>query len=138
MALIEIKKDPSPRELRIFGALLLLLFALIAGVVYWRTSDRLLAGGIAAGGTVLGAVYWVAPPLRRPIYLGWTYAAFPIGWCVSALALAVAYYAVLTPVGLLLRLVGHDPMRRGRRAAAKSYWIRREANRPPPSYFRQY
>ena len=38
--------------------------------------------------------------------------ALPIGILVSTVVLAVTYYLVLTPIGLLARLFGYDPMAR--------------------------
>ena len=48
------------------------------------------------------------------MFLGWMYAAFPIGWTISHLLLLAVYYFVLTPVGLALRLTGRDPVDLGR------------------------
>ena len=60
------------------------------------------------------------------IYLGMAYAAFPIGLVISHAILAAVYYAVLTPIGLLMHLVGRDPMRRRFDPQAESYWIERK------------
>ena len=35
--MIEIRKDPSPRELRWFGLLFLLFFAIVGGIIYGAT-----------------------------------------------------------------------------------------------------
>jgi len=138
MALIELKTDPSPRELRIFGLLLLLFAGVVAAAVYWRSGslDHATWVGGAVGG--LAVVYLALPPLRRWIYLGWIYLTFPIGWVISTLLLGVTYYGVLTPLGLLMRLVGRDPMQRKLDPAASSYWLSRGPERPRSSYFRQF
>jgi hypothetical protein len=72
------------------------------------------------------------------MYIGWMYLAFPIGWTVSHVLLAVTYYLVLTPIGLIMRAVGRDPMRRRLDPEAKSYWIEHRPDRDPSRYFRQY
>jgi len=67
------------------------------------------------------------------------YAAFPIGWTVSHVLLAVVYFAVLTPTGLGLRLLGYDPMSRRDRSEEKtSYWERECAPENRERYFRQF
>jgi len=48
------------------------------------------------------------------------------------------YYGVLTPIALLLRLRGHDPMRRRFDPDAKTYW---QPHKPPTDrsrYFKRY
>jgi len=57
---------------------------------------------------------------------------------VSFVILAAIYYAVLTPIGLLMRLVGYDPMCRRRDANAASYWTSREPVDDVRRYFRQF
>ena len=51
-------------------------------------------------------VYAAIPMSRKWIYLGWIYAAFPIGWTVSHLLLAAIYYLIVTPIALAVRLAG--------------------------------
>jgi predicted membrane metal-binding protein len=51
---------------------------------------------------------------------------------VSPLALGILFYAVLTPLGSLMRLLGKDPMRLKFDPAAATYWMRREPPGPPP------
>ena len=112
MALLEINRHPSARELRWFGMLLAVSVALAGGLVYWRLEAPAAARLIWTAGAALAAVYAVAAPFRRWIWLGWLYAAFPIGWTLSHVALAATYYLVLTPIGLLLRLVHGNPLDR--------------------------
>ena len=66
------------------------------------------------------------------------YAVYPIGWTVSHLALAVVYYLVVTPIGLLMRLFGRDPMRRKFDPSATTYWQPHESPDEPERYFRQF
>ncbi len=138
MAIIEIDRDPSPKVLRWFGVLLGLFFLLIGGVLTWRagpgTATKVLF--ILAG--VLPALYYLVPPLRRPMYLGWIYLAWPIGIVLSFTLLAVIYYLILTPIGLVMRLVRRDPMQRGFDASADTYWIPRTRQPDPERYFRPY
>ena len=72
------------------------------------------------------------------IMLNWTRAASPIGWTISTLVLAVVYYLVLTPIGLIMRVVGYDPMHRKIDRDATTYWIARESQTDAKRYFRQF
>lgn len=138
MGLIQINKTPSARELRWFGVLLALFFGVIGILVRFNSGEGP-AIAVWGGGATLAAVYAVVPAVRRPLYLGWMYAAFPIGWTVSHLVLAAVYYLALTPIGVLARLFGHNPMQRGFDPAADSYWKRRPPREEDPArYFKQF
>jgi hypothetical protein len=65
-------------------------------------------------------------------------AALPIGWTISHLVLGAVYYLVLTPIGLVMRLLGRDPMQRRFDRSAKSYWIERTPRTDPSRHFRQF
>ncbi len=49
----------------------------------------------------------------RWVYIGWMILAFPIGWTVSQVMLAVMFFGLFTPIGLVFRLIGRDPLHRG-------------------------
>ena len=51
------------------------------------------------------------PPLR-PLFIGLSAVTMPIGIVVSYTVLAVVFYGVLTPIGLVMRLFGRDTMQR--------------------------
>ncbi|MFM7833168.1 MAG: SxtJ family membrane protein, partial [Planctomycetaceae bacterium] len=51
------------------------------------------------------------PSFLRVLYVGWSLAAFPVGWLMSHLLLFAMYFGVFWPTGCLLRLLGWDPLR---------------------------
>ena len=59
-------------------------------------------------------------------------------WTLSHVALAATYYLVLTPIGLLLRLVHGNPLDRAPDRSAASYWTARRPLRDVRRYFRQF
>jgi hypothetical protein len=138
MGLIELKTDATKKELAWFG-LLLLAFTGIVGLLVWRATGALNAPRYIWGaGVVLATVYYAVPPLRRPMFLGWMYAAYPIGWVVSHVLLGIIYFGILTPIGKLMAAFGYDPMERRFDRAASSYWVERERHTDPTRYFRQF
>ena len=64
--------------------------------------------------------------------------AFPIGWTVSLLLLALVYYAVFTPIAVVFRLIGRDALVLRRQPDAASYWREHEAPADVRRYFRQF
>ena len=139
MAIIEIDKNPSPRTLRLFGVLLGLFFLILGGLLRWRAGPGTASTVLFVLAGALPLLYYLVPPLRRPMYLGWIYLAWPIGLALSFVLLAAIYFLVLTPIGLFMRLVlRRDPMQRGFDASAATYWIPRTRQPDPERYFRPY
>ena len=134
MALLRINHRPAPRQLLVF-ALAWLAFAGATGWMQWTGGRPRLAQvcwTLAVVVPVVGA-FW-QEGLRR-FYVGLCYATFPVGFVVSTLVLTLIYYAVLTPIGLLLRVCGHDALQR---RPAATYWHRRPAPRKAADYFRPH
>lgn len=136
--MLPVNRHPSPSELRWFGILLVIFTAVLGALVGWRTGSPAWRTVIWMVGGGLALVYVVVPAARRPIYVGWMYAAFPIGWTVSHLLMALIYFGVITPIGLVLRAVGHDALERRFDRSARSYWVRYTPQREPERYFKQF
>jgi hypothetical protein len=135
--MITIDWNPSQARLRRFAALLAAFIAAAGAVLDRRTGGWVLPAAVAAAALV-GAVGWLRPAWLRPVYLAGVLAGFPFGWLLSHLVLAVLFYLVLTPIGLVLRLCRRDPLQRRFDPAAASYWTRRPPEGPTGRYFRQF
>jgi hypothetical protein len=138
MALIEINTDPNPKELIFFGAFFPVFFGVLGAVVYFLFENFLLAQVLWAGAGCVTLLFWMVPPLKKPLYLGWIYLAFPIGWSVSLLLMAVVYYGMFMPVGLFMRLLGRDALQRKLDPDAKSYWVPHVQQTDTSRYFQQF
>ena len=137
MGLIRIDHNPSRRQLILFGVLWLLAcgalgVAALRGGRPWGAAASWAAALLAPG---LGLAF---PEFLRCLYVGLAYLTFPIGFIVSHLVLAATYYLVLTPLALLLRGLGYDPMNRQFDPSAESYWIAREGTDDVQRHFRQF
>ena len=138
MALIALNKNPSRRELFIFGALFALFFGLIGGLIWWRFQAPTVAYVLWSVGAFITILFYAVRPIRKPIYLAWIHLAFPIGWVISHVAMALIYYLVFTPIGLIMRLFGRDPMERRFDRGAETYWTPHQPSEDPARYFRQF
>lgn len=145
--LVEIDWNPEPRTLRQFGWIALVGFgglALLAWQEWLIFSFGLgetrpwVAGGLAALGGLAAVFGLVAPAANRPLFVGIALLTFPIGFVLSYVILGLLFFAVIAPVGLLLRLTGKDPMARRLEPESPSYWADARPPRPRESYFRQY
>ncbi len=139
MSVIQINRDPSRRQLNQFG-FIWLGFLVFFGVVAWfKFGNQGLAKGLWVAALVVPVIGWLVPAFMRLVFLGMSYLAWPIGFVVSHVILAAVYYLVLTPVGLVMRVVGYDPMKRRFDREAPSYWIARDpAGAEAKRYFRQF
>lgn len=137
MALLDVNWKPSQRELKQFAMLWIGFFGLIGVYVLWR-NDSLRAAAVLWIVAAAGLAGVVRPSVFRPVYLVWMTLALPIGWTVSHLLLVIVFYVVVTPIGLLMKLVGYDPLRRQLDRSAKSYWITHETPADAAQYFKQY
>lgn len=66
------------------------------------------------------------------------YAAFPIGWVVSHVLMAVVFFGLFTLIGFLFRLVGRDPLMLRRPVNQASYWLPKARVEDKRRYFRQF
>lgn len=137
MAMVQMNWNPSRKELRQFGILCLVFFGGFAAYSYAYGGVTWKAQALGAAAVVGGGLGLVAPALLRYIYVGWMLAVFPIGWTISHLLLGFLYFCVFTPIGLLLRTFGHDPMHRAFDRDAPTYWTEHETA-PIRRYFRQF
>jgi hypothetical protein len=130
--------NPSQRELLIFGILPGLFLGIVGAVLAWRFALPRTAVALWSAGAVITVVFYALPAVRRPLYLGWMYGAMPIGWLVTHLLLGAIYFLVLTPLGLVMRLLGRDALRRRLDRAAPTCWVEHRPDRGPERYFRQF
>jgi len=138
VALIEIDRHPSSRKLRQFAGLFVVAFGVAGFLVLRRSGSWEAALAIWTVALLVGVAGLVRPPAIRLVWVGMIYLAFPVGWVVSHLLLAVVLYLVFTPIGLLLRLLGRDPLERRFDPQATSYWTPHRQADTIDRYFRQF
>ena len=139
MSLIEINWCPKRKELRNFAIIALIASLLIASLLYVLKGVRIQwTIIIIAAGFGIFLSSFVSLKLTRIIYLGLILATFPIGWAISMTLLTAFYFLLITPLGLLFRLLGRDPLCRKFDPAAKSYWQPRREPDSLDRYFHQY
>jgi len=75
---------------------------------------------------VLMLLYWFFPIGIKPIYILWMKIAGVIGWVNTRLILAIVFYVIILPIGLLLRLFGKLQFKMSESEGLKTYWKVRE------------
>jgi hypothetical protein len=134
----DISFAPPPRTLRQFAGVWLVFFAVLAVSRGLRDGLTPPALALAALALAVGPLGLWRPALVRPVYVAAAVLTFPLGWAASRLLLAALYYGVFTPLGLLLRLLGRDPLRLRPSPQQASYWTAKPAPPDVSRYFRQF
>lgn len=98
-------------------------------------------GGAVRGWAIVVAAACLATALLRPSLLAplnrlWTWVGLLLHRVVSPLVLGALFFLVVTPIGLLMRARGKDPLRLRLDRASNSYWIERRPPGPAPDSMR--
>lgn len=132
----DIQFNPGDRTLRQFAGLALVIFGAMAGVEWLLRERPTVAAAYAIAAAVIGIPGLISPRIVKPVFVGWSIVAFPIGWVISTVMLLLLYGLVFTPIALVFRITGRDVLDR-RRPNAASYWKPKPVARDKRAYFRQ-
>lgn len=139
MALLKINWHPTRKQLGDFGKIALVATALVS-LLLWAIKGFGFKWTlpILAVGLITFVASRTSEKLTRIIYLGLTMLTLPIGFVVSFILLAAFYYLVITPIGLVFRLMGRDPLCRKFDNTTDSYWLPHKPAETIDRYFRQF
>lgn len=115
---------------RSFGIVFAVVFAIIA-------LFPVLFGGALRWWSVVIALVFVALALLAPTTLAplnriWMRFGLLLHKIVSPIVLGIMFFLVVTPIGLLMRVAGKDPLRLRLDKSARTYWIDRTPPGPKP------
>ncbi len=128
---MKLKLKEEPKEWRKAAWMSALGVAMLSSLLRWR---RVLP--VAAWELVLCllAALAVAAALRPGWFRGYYRFSTKVGFGLSQMAgravLALVFFIVVTPLGLVMRMLGKDPLHLRRPARAESYWseVRRKSS----------
>ncbi|MDX1429866.1 MAG: SxtJ family membrane protein, partial [Rhodothermales bacterium] len=75
--------------------------------------------------------------LRGP-HRVWMILAIIIGFVMTRVILAIVFFLIVTPKGVVMRLLGKDPLTKGPDPSLKSYWIDKEYRTRDRERLRKY
>jgi hypothetical protein len=114
---------------RTFGLVFVAVFLVVALLpLFGGRGARYWALGVSGVILLTALVY---PPILHPLNLLWARLGLLLSRIVNPVVTAVLFYGVFTPVGLIGRLFGKDPLLL-RTKAQDTYWIHRVPPGPPP------
>jgi hypothetical protein len=132
-------RNPSARELRQFTLIWFpAFFAVLGGLTWYRSGSPTPAIVLWTVGLVLSVAGLVRPPFMRLVYAALITVTYPIGWTISHLVLAVIFFLVVTPMGLVRRWLGRSAVQLHFDRAAATYWVAHDPGVDTARYFRQF
>lgn len=101
----------------------------------WRASTPVI-GTMAGIGAVVGVVSFLFPKAVKPLFIGLSVAAIPIGLVMAELILFSVFLFVFVPMGIVFRLMRRDALQL-QKSRTDSHWQKKCQPRNAASYFRQ-
>ena len=110
------------KELRQFGLLIGAVFVVIGlwPMVFRVGPLRLWATGVGGLLILCGSV---RPSVLAPIHKGWMWVGHILGWINTRILLGIVFYGLVTPIGVLVRLMGKDTMKQAFSESSTTYRV---------------
>jgi hypothetical protein len=124
----------TPAEGRKFAFTVGLAFAFLGAIVRWRGGETAASvlWGLASVLLVLGTF---VPAQLGPVQRAWMGLALLISKVTTPLFMGVVYFAVISPISLMMRILGKRPLLV---RPASSYWMRRDPGQRMSDLTRQF
>lgn len=113
------------KELRQFGWLVGGVFTVIGLWPLVFRSEPLRLWAICLGG-ILIVLGTILPQVLAPIYKGWMWVGLVLGWINTRILLGLVFYGLVTPIGIIFRLMGKDTMRQAFAQDSSTYRVMRQ------------
>jgi hypothetical protein len=122
--------DSKPGSNRNFG----LVMAAATAVLGWLPLLRLARPHwwLLAVAVAFAVSSFVAPRLLFPLNYAWFRFGLLLHRIVSPIVIGAIFFLCVTPIGMIMRLLGKDVLSLRRRADLPSYWIVRDPPGPEP------
>ena len=116
----------SKREIRSFGITIGIIFLIIAGFLFYKEKEAFHLLLYLAGSFI--CLSFLFPGILKPIYLVWMIFAVILGWFMTRFILSLLFYLIVTPIGLITRILGKDFLELKKEVSNDSYWNQRDSN----------
>jgi hypothetical protein len=116
--------DKSDEAVKKTGLTIGVVLILVSLLLWYLGKTSFIYFSIIGGLFVILAI--IAIPVLRPFHRLWMMLALAMGFVMSRVILSLLYYLVLTPIGLLAKIVGKKFMPIGFEKSAPTYWEKRE------------
>ena len=114
----------TKKELRNFGITIGVILLVIGGYLFFKelgSYQTFLYLAIALIGLGL-----IIPNLLKPIYLIWMIFAVIIGWVMTRVILSLLFYLIITPIGIIAKILNKDFLNLKKEYGKTTYWNKRD------------
>jgi hypothetical protein len=115
---------------RSFGLVFAVVFSVVALIPLWK------GNGVRVWALPVSAAFLIAalarPSVLAPLNRAWTRLGILLGKIVGPIAAGVLFFGVVTPIGVLMRLLGKDLLRLRLEPESSSYWLRKDQETSSP------
>jgi hypothetical protein len=106
---------------RAFGLTFFIVLATIVTVRWWFTDSVSLSISVVAGLFLIAALIW--SPYLLPLNWLWTRFSHAMAVASNHAILALTFFLIIWPVGVMMRIFGKDPMERRFNSEVESYFV---------------
>ena len=100
---------------------------LALGLIAWWRGRTNLAAVLAVGGSLLVLAALIVPTRLGPIERAWMAFAHRLSRFTTPIVMAIMYFGIITPLGILRRLFAHNPI--VQRETTTGFWKTRDRRR---------
>ena len=122
----------------IIGFPIVALIILLMGRVFsgsWHPTVPVWMAGVGAG---TGVVLRLIPQIAKPFYILWFGFGCSMGIVIGNLLFSAFFFLVITPFGLMRRLIGKPAIEKQPSPGAQTYWREARQTSDPKRYYKQY
>ncbi len=112
----------SRKEQRKFGLVMAAAICLLGLVRFALHGFAHFPVWFFAVAAVFAAFGLLLPGALRPVFVAWIKFAEGMNWVMTRLFLGIAFYLIITPMGLVMRMVSPDPLKRAWLPPGQTYW----------------
>jgi hypothetical protein len=126
--------EPKISSERNFGLVFAAVFALISVTPLLHGHAARVWSLPIAVVFLVTAVLW--PRVLAPLNRFWFLLGLALGKVVTPVMMSVLFFVVVTPIALLMRIAGKDPLQLKRDPSAETYWVERPRPSPPAGSYK--
>lgn len=113
----------KPEDIRKFGLMAFVFFGCLSLGMAWRI--KVYFSIFFSVLSFLGVLMLLLPSRLQGLYKSWIWMGHFVGRCITILLLTLIFYLIITPYGIILRLLGKRMMPMLPDKNQESYWIAR-------------
>ena len=113
-----IKKNQNKQ----FGLLLSFVIFIFLTIQFYNTNNLNIY--ISILGVFILIITFLKPNYLKPLTVLWIKFGVLLGYVVAPIVMAIIFFGVVTPIGIILKLFGKDLLKLKKTKDTKSFWIK--------------